>query len=252
MSEPAERRRTALVTGGSRGIGAAVAQALAASGFDVAITYATNSAAAAQIVDLCRVEGAAAHAFQADLADLEAVPRLFGLLDDRFDRLDVLVNNAGVLPPAAQVCDIDSKRATWVLTVNALAYLCCAREAVVRMSTSKGGSGGVIVNMSSRAAVRGAAGEFVDYAMSKAAVDVMTIGLAQEVGSEGIRVVGIRPGLIVTDMNDVHSGRLERLLDTVPMGRPGTVSEVAEVVAWLVSPGASYLTGVTIDVSGGR
>ena len=243
-----------MVTGGSRGIGAAVSAALAAAGYDLLITYATRADAAAQVADRCREQGAQAHTVGGDLSDPASVTLAFAALDRHFGRLDLLVNNAGTLPPAARVSDMEAERSGRTFAVNALAPLLCAGEAVRRMSTSHGGDGGVIINVSSRAAVRGAAGEFVDYAMSKAAVDVLTVGLAAEVAAEGIRVNGVRPGLIDTEMNSASEqpGRLERLMSTVPMGRPGTVGEVAEAVRWLASDAAGYVTGVTLDVSGGR
>lgn len=243
-----------MVTGGSRGIGAAVSAALAAAGYDLLITYASRVDAAAQVADRCREQGAQAHTVGGDLSDPASVTVAFAALDRHFGRLDLLVNNAGTLPPAARVADMEAERSGRTFAVNALAPLLCAGEAVRRMSTSHGGDGGVIINVSSRAAVRGAAGEFVDYAMSKAAVDVLTVGLAAEVAAEGIRVNGVRPGLIDTEMNSASEqpGRLERLMSTVPMGRPGTVGEVAEAVRWLASDAAGYVTGVTLDVSGGR
>ena len=243
-----------MVTGGSRGIGAAVSAALAAAGYDLLITYASRADAAAQVADRCREQGAQAHTVGGDLSDPSSVTVAFAALDRHFGRLDLLVNNAGTLPPAARVADMEAERSGRTFAVNALAPLLCAGEAVRRMSTAHGGDGGVIINVSSRAAVRGAAGEFVDYAMSKAAVDVLTVGLAAEVAAEGIRVNGVRPGLIDTEMNSASEqpGRLERLMSTVPMGRPGTVGEVAEAVRWLASDAAGYVTGVTLDVSGGR
>lgn len=242
----------ALITGGSRGIGAAVALALAETGHDVLISYATREDAAAEVVAGCRAVGVTAHAVQADLRETAAADAVFAALDREFGRLDVLVNNAGVLPPPARVADLAADRVLHTLAVNAAAPALCAAHAVRRMSTSGGGRGGVIVNVSSRAAVRGAAGEFVDYAMSKAAVDILTVGLAAEVGREGIRVVGVRPGLIDTDMNAGQPGRVERLLESVPLGRVGTPVEVAAAIRWLVSVDAGYVTGVTLDVSGGR
>jgi NAD(P)-dependent dehydrogenase (short-subunit alcohol dehydrogenase family) len=247
-------RPVAVVTGGGRGIGAAVAAALASSGYDLLLTYATRARDADAVAGRCRELGAVAGTVGGDLADPASVAAVFAALDERFGRLDLLVNNAGVLPPPAPVAGIDAGRAGRTFAVNALAPLLCAREAVRRMGTSGGGRGRVIVNVSSRAAVRGAAGEFVDYAMSKAALDILTVGLAAEVAADGIRVVGVRPGLIATEMNSAPAqrGRLERLLTTVPMGRPGTAGEVAEAVRWLASDAAGYVTGVTLDVSGGR
>lgn len=247
-------RPVAVVTGASRGIGAAVALALAGSGHDVLITYGARADAAREVADRCRQLGATAHTVGGDLADPATVTEVFAALDRHFGRLDLLVNNAGVLPVPARVAEVTAPRAAHTFAVNAVAPLLCAAEAVRRMSTATGGHGGVIINVSSRAAVRGAAGEFVDYAMSKAAVDVLTVGLAAEVATEGIRVNGVRPGLIDTEMNSdaERPGRLTRLMVTVPMGRPGTVQEVAEAVRWLASDAAGYVTGATLDVSGGR
>ncbi len=251
-SDAGSGRPVALVTGGSRGIGAAVAEVLAGAGYDLLVTYASRADAGAEVVARCRDRGAQAHAVGGDLSDPAAVSATFAALDSHFGRLDLLVNNAGILPPGAQVVDMDAERCGRTFAVNTIAPLLCAGEAVRRMSLSRGGRGGVVINISSRAAVRGAAGEFVDYAMSKAAVDVLTIGLAAEVAAEGIRVNGVRPGLIDTEMNSSQPGRLERLMSTVPMGRAGTAGEVAEAVRWLASDAAAYVTGVTVDVSGGR
>ena len=245
-------RRGAIVTGGSRGIGAAVALALAAGGYDLMLAYRSDTATAEVTAQACRDLGAQAEVVAVDLADDSAVPRLFATADRHLRRLDLLVNNAGALPPAATVDAMAADRVRRTLAVNAVAPLLCAGEAVRRMSTTSGGAGGVIVNVSSRAAVRGAGGEFVDYAMSKAAVDALTIGLATEVATMGIRVVGVRPGLIDTEMNTSQPGRIERLLPTVPMGRVGHAAEVAEAIRWLASDAAGYITGVTLDVSGGR
>ena len=249
---PPSDRSVALVTGGSRGIGAATALKLAERGHDVIVTFASRPDAAKEVVRACTVAGARASAVHFDLADVGGVEGLFREVDDVFGRLDVLVNNAGVLPEASRVADLDAQRLVHTLTVNSAAPALCAGAAVARMSTVAGGTGGVIVNVSSRAAERGAAGEFVDYAMSKAALDILTVGLAQEVAAEGIRVVGVRPGLIDTDMNAAQPGRLERLVETVPLGRAGTAAEVAETICWLASASAGYITGVTLDVSGGR
>jgi NAD(P)-dependent dehydrogenase (short-subunit alcohol dehydrogenase family) len=249
---PVSERPVALVTGGSRGIGAATARGLARRGHDVVVTYAIGREAAASVVGDCAAHGIRAVALPLDQGDPDTVDSLFAELDDRFGRVDVLVNNAGILPSPGRVEDLTAERLVHTLTVNAAGPALCAARAVERMSTSRGGRGGVIVNVSSRAAQRGAAGEFVDYAMSKAAVDILTVGLAQEVAGEGIRVVGVRPGLIDTDMNAGQPGRLERLASTVPLGRVGTADEVAEVICWLASRAAGYITGVTLDVSGGR
>jgi NAD(P)-dependent dehydrogenase (short-subunit alcohol dehydrogenase family) len=247
-------RPVAVVTGGGRGIGAAISATLARAGYDLLIAYGARAEAAAAVADRCREHGGQAGTVGGDLADPASVAAIFATLDERFGRLDLLVNNAGVLPLPARVADMGADRSGRTFAVNALAPLLCAGEAVRRMSVAMGGHGGVIVNVSSRAAVRGAAGEFVDYAMSKAALDTLTVGLAAEVATDGIRVNGVRPGLIATDMNSApeQRGRLERLLATVPMGRPGTADEVAEAVRWLASDAAGYVTGVTLDVSGGR
>ena len=250
--DPTSPRRAAVVTGGSRGIGAAIALALARRGHDLLLTFASRADAAAAVVSACQEHGAKASALQVDLRELAEVQRLFDEVDTALGHVDVLVNNAGLLPPAGRVTDVTADRLVRTFTVNAAAPALCAAAAVTRMSTSGGGRGGTIVNVSSRAAQLGAAGEFVDYAMSKAAVDALTVGLAKEVAAEGIRVVGVRPGLIDTEMNATQPGRVERLVPTVPLGRAGTADEVAESVCWLVSEAASYITGVTIDVSGGR
>lgn len=242
-----QTRRVALVTGGSRGIGAAVVLALAGDGCDVVLTYATRAADAEQAAQAARDLGATVIAVQADAGTASGADAAFAAVDENFGRIDILVNNAGVLPPASKVAALDPERSEWVMRTNALGPLLHATRAVSRM-----GSGGVVVNVSSRAAVRGASGEFVDYAMSKAAVDALTIGLAGEVAGQGIRVVGVRPGLIDTEMNSSQPGRIESLMHTVPLGRAGTAGEVAETVRWLASPAAGYITGVTIDVSGGR
>ena len=252
MADLETRRPGAVVTGGSRGIGAAVAVALASDGYDVVLSYRSRADQAAVVVSECESRGVHAVAVCADAGTAEGLAELFRAADTHLDQLRLLVNNAGVLPPAATIEGIDRERAMGLMATNAVGPLLHAREAVRRMSTATGGSGGVIVSISSRAAVRGAAGEFLDYAMSKAAVDVMTVGLAQEVAGHGIRVVGVRPGLIDTDMNSDQPGRVERLISTVPLQRVGTTQEVAEAVRWLASPAAGYITGVTLDVSGGR
>ncbi|MGH3387193.1 MAG: SDR family oxidoreductase [Nocardioidaceae bacterium] len=243
------RTRIALVTGGSRGIGAATALGLARRGWDVAVSYRDAAVEAGRVVDGCLGLGRRAVALRADLAVADEVLRLFAAADE-FGRIDALVNNAGVVPPLGRVADCTAQRLEDVLAVNVVGAFQAAREAVRRMSTAYGGTGGVIVNVSSRAAVLGAAGEYVDYAASKAAVDALTIGLAGEVAAEGVRVVGVRPGLIETG---IHApGRLQRLGPMTPLGRSGTAEEVADAIAWLVSDEASYVTGTTLDVSGGR
>jgi len=246
--------KTILITGGSRGIGAACALLAAARGYQVCVNYHSDTVAAAGVVRAIEAAGGAAFAVQADVADEGAVERMFALADERFGPLDALVNNAGILARQARVEQMDAARINRILATNVTGSFLCAREAVRRMSTRHGGRGGAIVNLSSRAAVLGAANEYVDYAASKAALDALTIGLAREVGNEGIRVNGVRPGLIATSMHASggEPGRIERLQSTVPMGRGGSPDEVAKAVLWLLSDEASYMTGTIIDVSGGR
>lgn len=242
-----------LVTGGSRGIGAATARLAAAQGYAVCVNYTSNEAAARQVVDGIVAGGGNAVAVRADVADEADVVRLFAACD-QLGPVTALLNNAGVVAPAARVDQMDAERIMRVLRINVLGAFLAAREAVRRMSTRHGGAGGVIVNISSAAARLGSPEEYVDYAASKGAIDTMTLGLAREVAGEGIRVVGIRPGLIDTDIHASQGavGRLERLGPAVPVGRAGTPEEVAHTAVWLMSGQASYVTGTTIDVAGGR
>lgn len=247
-----DRRPRAVVTGASRGIGAAAAQALAAAGWDLVLGYRNDEEAAQRVARSCREAGAAiAQPIAADLGDQESVEGFWDAVDGVFGgRLDGLVNNAGIVSPTADVEAMTAERIRRVLDVNVTGAFLMAGAAVRRMSTAHGGDGGVIVNISSRAALRGGAHEYVDYAASKAALDALTTGLAQEVAASGIRVTGIRPGLIDTD---IHApGRLPPLVSSVPLRRIGTADEVAAAVVWLMSDGASYVTGATLDVSGGR
>ncbi|HEX4019449.1 MAG TPA: SDR family oxidoreductase [Frankiaceae bacterium] len=245
-----EAARIALVTGGSRGIGARTAVTLASQGWDVAISYRVRADVAQDVVDSCRQLGRRALAVQADVASESDIVRLFAAVDRELGPLWGLVNNAGVVPPGAAVEEYTAARLQDLFAVNVTGAFLAAGEAVRRMSSVGGGSGGVIVNVSSRAAALGGAGEYVDYAASKAAIDAMTIGLAREVAAEGIRVVGVSPGLISTD---IHApGRLDRLGASPPLGRPGDPQEVANAIAWLISDEASYVTGATLDISGGR
>ena len=241
---------TVVVTGGSRGIGAAVVGALAARGIPVCFSYATRREAAEAVVSAAEDLGTPVKAVQADVSDPADVRRLFTEAED-LGPLRGLVNNAGINAPQSTVVDLDPARIRRVLEVNVLGAFLCAQEAVRRLTANGGGS---IVNVSSRAAVLGSAGEYVDYAASKAAVDTLTVGLAQEVAAHGIRVTGVRRGLIRTDIHATSGepGRVERLQRTVPMGRGGEPDEVAEAVVWLLSDAASYVTGTTLDVSGGR
>jgi len=247
-------KKTILITGGGRGIGAACAQLAAQQGYRVCINYRSDDAAAAGIVRAIEHAGGEAFAVRADVAREDEVVSMFAQLEARFGRLDALVNNAGILARQMRVEEMDAARIARIMMTNVVGSFLCAREAVRRMSTRQGGSGGAIVNLSSRAAVLGSPGEYVDYAASKAAVDALTIGLSKEVAGEGIRVNGVRPGLIHTTMHadGGEPGRVARLQSSVPMGRGGEADEVARAVLWLLSDGASYTTGSFIDVSGGR
>jgi NAD(P)-dependent dehydrogenase (short-subunit alcohol dehydrogenase family) len=242
--------RVVLVTGGSRGIGAAAAAALAADGWDVGVNYRTRADEAAKVVKACEELGRRAVAIPADIAEPDQVERLFDTVTAELGPLHAVINNAGIVSPGGRVAEYDAARLERVFRINAVSAFLVAGAAVRRMSTAYGGSGGVIVNISSRAAVLGSAGEYVDYAASKAAVDALTTGLANEVAKEGVRVLGVRPGLIETDIHE--PGRLDRLGATPPLGRPGRAEEVAEVIAFLASDRSSYMTGTTVDVSGGR
>lgn len=243
-----------LITGGGRGIGAACALLAAQQGYAVGISYIADEAAAAAVVAAIERAGGAALAIQADVSDEVAVERLFAQMDKRLGRLTALINNAGILFPQMRVEQMDAARIHRILATNVTGSFLCAREAVRRMSTRHGGLGGSIVNMSSRAAVLGSPGEYVDYAASKAALDALTIGLSKEVAAEKIRVNGVRPGLIHTTIHASggEPGRVSRLQSSVPMARGGEALEVAKAALWLLSDEASYTTGSFIDVSGGR
>jgi len=246
--------KVVLVTGGSRGIGAATALACARAGFHVGVVYREQADAAAAVVAACLAEGVDAVAVPADVAVEADVLRTFAAVTDRLGPLTALVNNAGVVAPRSRVDGLDADRIERMLRVNVLSAFLCAREAVRRMSTAHGGSGGSIVNVSSRAAALGSAGEYVDYAASKAAVDTLTIGLAGEVATEGIRVNAVRPGLIDTEIHASggQPDRIERLRERVPMRRGGRADEVAAAILWLLSDQSSYVTGALLDVGGGR
>ena len=243
-----------LITGASRGIGAATARLAAARGFAVAVNYMTSQAAAEDLVETIAAAGGRALAIQGNVAVESDVKRLFEVIDNELGALAVLINNAGILETAMRLDVMTAERWRRVLATNVIGSFLCARQAVRRMSTRHGGSGGTIVNVSSVAARLGSPGEFIDYAASKGAVDAMTVGLAKEVAREGIRVNAVRPGLIVTDIH-ASSGqpdRVERLQDGVPTGRAGTPEEVAEAILWLASEHSSYVTGAILDVSAGR
>jgi NAD(P)-dependent dehydrogenase (short-subunit alcohol dehydrogenase family) len=243
-----------IVTGGGRGIGAATAQLAAQHGYAVCVNYRKNAVAAAALVSQIQAEGGKAIAVGADVAAEPDVVRLFETVDAQLGPLTALVNNAGILETQARVEQIDAARIDRVFGTNVRGAFLCAREAVRRMSTKNGGSGGAIVNVSSRAAQLGAPGEYVDYAASKAALDALTIGLAREVAAEGIRVNGVRAGIIYTEIHadGGEPGRVDRLGPTLPMRRGGDAIEVARAILWLLSNDASYSTASFIDVAGGR
>lgn len=243
-----------LVTGGSRGIGAATAVLAAAHGWQVAISYKDNAAAADEVLQKIRAAGGTAIAVRADVCAEADVLRLFDAVDDQLGVLSALVNNAGMLEQQMRVDQMTLDRWQRVFSANVFGSFLCAKQAVLRMSTKHGGSGGAIVNVSSAAARLGAPNEYVDYAAAKGAVDSMTIGLSKEVAAEGMRVNAVRPGLIHTDIHasSGEPGRVERLKTGVPMLRGGHPAEVAEAILWLASAQASYVTGTLMDVTGGR
>jgi len=244
----------AVVTGGSRGIGAATVAALSAAGWDVAVGYRADETAAEAVAEGCRQAGRRALAVAADVADEDQVRRLFAAVDDTLGPIAALINNAGIVAPRSRVDQLDAARIVRMLAVNVLGSFLCAGEAVRRMSTSAGGQGGVIVNVSSAASRLGSPGEYVDYAASKGAIDTFTIGLAQEVAAEGIRVNAVRPGVIDTEIHASggQPDRAGRMAKVIPLRRPGRAEEVAAAIAWLCSDQASYITGALVDVAGGR
>ncbi len=243
----------AVVTGGSRGIGAATAPLLAAAGWDVCLSYRVAAEEADRVVAACVMSGRAAVAVPADVSIEDDVQRLFASAAE-LGPVGALVNNAGVTGPKARVDELSVERLERMVAVNIVGAFLCAREAVRLMSTAHGGAGGVIVNVSSAAARLGSPGEYIDYAATKGAVDTMTLGLSKEVAREGIRVNAVRPGLINTDIHASggQPDRVEERRDTVPLGRGGEAIEVANAIVWLCSDEASYVTGALLDVSGGR
>ncbi|MCI9867854.1 SDR family oxidoreductase [Rhizobium skierniewicense] len=243
-----------VVTGGSRGIGASVALKAAERGWRVLINYVSNEAAAQAVAGEIADKGGVARIIKGDTGHEDGIAAIFKAVDTEFGRIDGLVNNAGVVDVTARVDEFSRERLDRMFAINVIGKIRCASEAVKRMSTRHGGQGGSIVNISSAAAVLGSPGQYVDYAASKGAVDTFTIGLAREVANEGIRVNAIRPGIIDTDIH-ASGGLPDRARDLahlVPMQRPGTASEIADSVLYLLSPEASYVTGAILNVSGGR
>jgi NAD(P)-dependent dehydrogenase (short-subunit alcohol dehydrogenase family) len=248
-----------LVTGASRGIGAATAVLAAQRGWDVALNFARDEASAAQVAQAVRQAGRRALLLQADVSDDAQVRAMFAALDaahadGRIGALRGLVNNAGVVDRAQRVDEMTPERLQRMFGINVLGSFYCAREAVRRMSTLHGGAGGAIVNLSSAAARLGSPGQYVDYAAAKAAIDTFTLGLAREVAREGLRVNAVRPGIIETEIHASggEPDRAQRLAGQVPMGRAGSAEEIANTVVWLLSDEASYCTGALLDASGGR
>jgi len=239
-----------IITGGGRGIGAATALLASKQGYTVCINYVRNPKSAGMIVEQILQSGGDAFSVAADISIEEEVLKLFKIVDERGGALKVLINNAGILGKKSLVKDMNAARLHQVFSINVIGSFLCAREAIRRMSTKQGGSGGCIINISSGAAKGGSPFEFVDYAASKGAIDSMTIGLAKELAMEGIRVNAVRPGIIYTDIHE--SGRIDRIKDSIPVKRGGHPDEVAHAILWMVSAEASYVTGAILDVTGGR
>ena len=247
-------RKIILITGASRGIGAATARLAAERGYAVCVNYLTNHGAAERVVQEIAGSAGTAMAVKADVSLEEDVLRLFKAIDEKLGPLTALVNNVGIVARQTRVENMDASRVNRVFAVNVTASILCAREAIRRMSTKYGGQGGAIVNVSSVAAKLGSPDEYVDYAAAKAAIDTFTIGLAKEVATEGIRVNAVRPGVVYTDIHASggEPNRVERVKEHVPMKRGGKPDEIARTILWLLSDEASYSTGAILDVSGGR
>ncbi|VXD12762.1 SDR family oxidoreductase [Marinoscillum sp. 108] len=247
-------RKTLLITGASRGIGAATALLAGKRGYNICVNYLSNSEAASQIVNQIKTDGGHAVAYQADVSKEAEVLSLFQKIDRDFGPINALVNNAGILETQSRVDQMDLERLMRIFNKNVVSAFLCTREAIKRMSTRYGGSGGAIVNVSSIAARTGSPNEYVDYAMSKGAIDTFTIGLAKELAAEGIRVNGVRPGFIYTDIHadGGEPNRVDRIKETLPMQRGGQPEEVANAILWLLSEESSFSTGSFIEVTGGR
>lgn len=241
-----------LITGGSAGIGAACAKIAAERGYDLALNYRSDDAGANAVAQACEALGAQVLLCKGDVAVPEAIANIYSQIDDRFGKLDALINNAGIVDQTAKVTDVDHARLKRMFDVNVIGAILVAKEAVLRMQAA--GNGGVIVNISSAAARLGSGNQYVDYAASKAAIDTFTKGLSDEVAADKIRVMAIRPGLIETELHAKggEPGRADKLAHMVPMKRKGSAKEVANAIMWLCSDEASYVTGSTLDVTGGR